>query len=109
MIASSPGDANSIRIGVTELVSAPGIRMIRTNRIPKGFGRGPQSCASLSLFALPFEGAPKRQIRASEIPGRSLRFVAIVQNAYRARGIRLCGLQATELKSYVGPANQKLW
>ena len=108
MIVLSPGDAPSIRIGVTELVSAPGVRMIRTKRIPKVFGRGPKCCASLILFALPFEGAPKRQIRASKVPGRSLRFVAIAQNAYRARGIRLCGLQTAQLKSYAGPANQKL-
>ena len=105
MIALSPGDANAIRIGVSELVGAPGIRMIRTKRIPKVFGGSPKCRASLSLFALRFEDAPKGQIRASKVPGRSLRFVAIAQNAYRARGIRLCGLETAELKSYTGPAN----
>src|SRR5262249_25615871 len=108
MIASAPGDANSFRIGVTALVSAPGIRVIRTKRIPKVFGRDPKCRASLVLFAPRFEGAAERQIRASKVPGRSLRFVSIAQNAYRARGIRLCGLQTAQLKSYAGPINQKL-
>jgi hypothetical protein len=107
-IVSSTGDANCIRIGVQESVSARGIRMIWTERVAKMLGRSPKCRASLSLFARRFEGAPKRQIRASKVRGRSLKFVSLVQDTDCALRIRLCGVQPAQLNSYAGPANQKL-
>src|SRR5689334_1512708 len=108
MFALPAGDANSIGTGATELGSVPGIRMIRTKRIPKVRGRGPKGRAGLTFPAPRLEDAPERQIGPSKIPGRRLAFVAIAQNAYRARRIPFCDLRAAQLKSNAGPANQKL-